>query len=80
MCRGGVVGVDSVVVVDWCRSVRVEFVALTVECYVVVIMKDNGWEIVYNVVDVVVFVELWIGGLASNSSSLENGFVVCVSS
>ena len=54
--------------------------ALTVECYVVVIMKDNGWEIVDNVVDVVVFVELWIGGLASNSSSLENGFVVCVSS
>ena len=30
------------VVVDLCRSVRVEFVVLTVECYVVVIMKDNG--------------------------------------
>ena len=36
--------------------------------------------IVYKVVDMVVFVELWIGGLGSISSSLENGFMVCISS
>ena len=38
-----------------------------VECVVVVVMEYNGWEIVEDVMDVVVFVELWIGGLASNS-------------
>ena len=43
---------------------------LIVECAVVLIMKDNGWEIVEDIVDVVVFVELWIGGLTSNSSVL----------
>ena len=43
---------------------------LIVECVVVLIMKDNGWEIVEDIVDVVVFVELWIGGLTSNSSVL----------
>ena len=34
---------------------------------VVTIMQDNGWVIVEDVVDVVVLVELRIGGLASNS-------------
>ena len=29
--------------------------------------------------DVVVFVKLWIGELASDSSSIENGFMVCLS-
>ena len=29
-----------------------------------VIMKDNGWKMVKDVVDVVVFVKLWVGGLA----------------
>ena len=43
---------------------------LIMECAVVLIMKDNGWEIVEDIVDVVVFVELWIGGLTSNSSVL----------
>ena len=41
-------------------------------------MERNGWEIVEDVVDVLVFVELWIGGLACNSSSIENDFVMCV--
>ena len=45
-----------------------------------VIMKDNEWKVVEDVVDVVVFVELWVGGLVSNSSSIENGFVVGISS
>ena len=80
MCKGGVVGVDNVVVKGWYRSVRMELVVLMVECAVVVIMKDNGWEMVEDVVDVVVFVELWVGGLASNSSSIENVFVLCISS
>ena len=43
---------------------------LIVEFAVVLIMKDNGWEIVEDIVDVVVFVELWIVGLTSNSSVL----------
>ena len=36
--------------------------ALILKCAVVVIMKENGWEIVEDGVDVVVFVELWVGG------------------
>ena len=67
MCGGGVVEVDSRVAVGWCRSVRVGLVVFIVECVVVVVMESNGWEIVEDVMDVVVFVELWIGGLASNS-------------
>ena len=51
-------GVDNVVVVGWYRSVRMELVVLMVECAVVVIIKDNGWEMVEDVVGVVVFVEL----------------------
>ena len=43
---------------------------LIVEFAVALIMKDNGWEIVEDIVDVIVFVELWIGGLTSNSSVL----------
>ena len=31
-------------------------------------------------VDVLVFVELWVGGLATKSSSIENGFMVYISS
>ena len=42
---------------------------------VVTIMQDNGWVIVEDVVDVVVLVELSIGGLASNSSRIEKCFV-----
>ena len=59
----GVVEVDSVVVVGWCCSVRVRLAVLLVECAPVVIMKKNEWEIVEDVVDVVVFVELCVGGL-----------------
>ena len=46
------------------------------ECTVVVMMQYNGWVVVEDVVDLPVFVVLWIGGLASNSSSIEKGFVV----
>ena len=67
---GGVVEVDSVVAVGWCQSVRVGLVVLIVECAVVVIMQHNGWATMEDVVDVVVLVELWIGGLASTSSSI----------
>ena len=69
----------SVVLVGLCRSVGFESVMLIVECVVVVIMEYDGWEIVGDEVDMVVFVELWIGGLASNSLSIETGFVMCVS-
>ena len=79
MCSGDVVEVDSVVVIGWYQSVRVGLVVIIVECAVVVIMKDNGWEIVEDMVNVVVFVVLWIGGLSSFSSSIENDFVVCIS-
>ena len=51
-----------------------------VEYVVVTIMQDNRWVIVEDVVDVVVLVELRIGGLASNSSRIEKGFVVRISS
>ena len=43
-------------------------------------MQHNGWAIEKYVVDAVVFVQLQIGGLSSNSSSIEKGFVVCISS
>ena len=66
MRSSGVVEVDSVVVVGWCHSVRVGLAVLLVQCALVVIMKKNEWEIVEDVVDVVVFVELWIGGLDTN--------------
>ena len=69
----------SVVAVGWCRSAGVGLVMLIVECAVVVTMGQNGWEIVEDEVDVVVFVKLWIGELASDSSSIENGFMVCLS-
>ena len=55
-------------------------VVFIVECAAVVIMKDNGWEMVEDVVDVVVFVKLWVGWLVICSSSIENSFVVCISS
>ena len=80
MCSGVVMEMDSVVVAGWCRIVGVELVVLIVECAVVVIMKDNGWEIVEGVVEVVVFVELLLAGLVISSSRIENGFVVCVPS
>ena len=51
-----------------------------VEYVVVTIMQDNRWVIVEDVVDVVVLVELGIGGLASNSSRIEKCFVVRISS
>ena len=51
-----------------------------VEYVVVTTMQDNGWVIVEDVVDVVVLVELRIVGLASNSSRIEKGFVVRISS
>ena len=51
-----------------------------VEYAVVTIMQDNRWVIVEDVVDVVVLVELRISGLASNSSRIEKGFVVRMSS
>ena len=81
MCGGGgVVEMDSVVALGWCRSVIVGLVVLIVECAVVVIMQHNGWATVEDVVDLVVLVELWIGGLAITSSSIEKAFVVCISS
>ena len=46
----------------------------------VVMMLYNEWAIVEDMVDVVVFVELQIARLASNSSSTEKGFVVSISS
>ena len=46
----------------------------------VMVMQYNGWAIVEDVVDGVVLVELRIGGIASNSSSIEKGVVVCISS
>ena len=49
---------------------------LIVECAVVVMMQYNGWVVVEDVVDLAVFVVLRIGGLASNSSSIEKGFMV----
>ena len=69
---------DSLIAVGWCRSVGVGLVVRLVECAVVVIMKDNGWEIVEDMVDVVVFVELWVIKLTINSSITDNGFVVCI--
>ena len=51
-----------------------------VEDVVVTIMQDNGWVIVEDGVDVVVLVELQIGGLASNSSRIEKDFVRLISS
>ena len=53
---------------------------LILECAVMVVMQHNGWMIVEDVMDVVVLVELEIGGLASNSSSIEKGVVVHMSS
>ena len=53
---------------------------LILECAVMVVMQHNGWVIVEDVMDVVVLVELEIGGLASNSSSIEKGVAVHMSS
>ena len=72
-------GVDNVVVAGWYLSVRVGLVVLMVECAVVDSVKDNGWEVVEDVVDMTVFVEFWVGWLASNSSSVGNDFLVCIS-
>ena len=70
MYEAGVVEVDSVVAVGWFQNVRVVLVVLTVGCAVVVVMKDNRLEIVEDMVNVVVFVKLWIDGLVSNSPSI----------
>ena len=43
--------------------------------YVVTIMQDNGWVIEEDVVDVLVLVELRIGGLASNSSRICSAYI-----
>ena len=50
--------VNSIVAVGWCRIVGLGLVVLIVECDVVEIIKVNGWEIVEDVVDVLVLVEL----------------------
>ena len=77
VCGGGsVVEVFSMVALGWCWSARVGLVVLIVECAVVVMMQYNGWVVAEDVVDLAVFVVLRIGGLASNSSSIEKGFVV----
>ena len=68
--------VGSVGAASWCRSVRVGLVVHTVECNVVVYC--NGWAIVEDVVDVVLLVELWIGGLNSNSCIIEKVVLVCI--
>ena len=67
----------SVVTVDWCRSVGFESVVFVAKCLVVVVIIEyNGWEIVDGEVDMVVLVELSIGGLASSSSSIEIGLIM----
>ena len=77
VCGGvSVVEVFSMVALGWCWSARVGLVVLIVECAVVVMMQYNGWVVVEDVVGLAVFVVLRIGGLASNSSSIEKGFVV----
>ena len=60
-------------------------VVFIVECVVMVVMVDNGKQMVEDVVDVVVFVEYWclvlcVGGQAINSSNIEYDFVVLISS
>ena len=50
------------------------------EYVVVEIIQDNGWVVVEDVVDVLVLMELPIGGLASNSTRIEKCFVVHKSS
>ena len=51
-----------------------------VEYVAVAIMQDNGCVIVEDVGDVAVLVELRISWLASNSSRIEKGFLVRISS
>ena len=51
-----------------------------VEYVVVTIMQDNGWVIVQDGVEVVVLIELRVGGLSTNSFRIEKGFVMCISS
>ena len=60
--------------VYWWRCGSVEVDSVMAECIVVVIMKDNEWEIVEYVVDMVVFVELWVDGLASRMAILRMVF------
>ena len=59
-------------------------VVFIVECVVMLVMVDNGKQMVEDVVNVVVFVEYWclvlcVGGQAINSSNIEYGFVVSIS-
>ena len=54
-------------------------VVFIMEYVVMVVMVDNGKQMVEDVVDVVVFVEYWclvlcVGGQAINSSNIEYGF------
>lgn len=50
--------VNSIVAAVWCRIVELWLIVLIVECDVVVIIKVNGWEIVEDMVNVLVFAEL----------------------
>ena len=59
----------------------VELVVFIVECVAVVVIVDNGWETLENMVDVMVFVECWylvwlIDGLSTSLSIMEYGLVV----
>ena len=55
------------------------------ECVVVVVLVDNRWEMVEDVVDVVVFVEysclmLWVDIPVINLPNVEYGLVISISS
>lgn len=59
----------------------VRLVVFIVECVAVVVIVDNGWETLQNMVDVMVFVECWylvwlIDGLSTSWSIMEYGLVV----
>ena len=50
--------VNSIVAVGWCRIVGLGLIVLIVECDVVMIIKVNGWEILEDMVNLLVLVNL----------------------
>ena len=68
----------SCVIVTCYRS---EASGIYMECVVVVVMVDNGWETVEHMVDVMVFLECWdlvwwVGGPSINLSIMEYGIQI----
>ena len=62
-------------------GVAVRLMVFMIECVVVVVMVDNGWEMVENMVDVMVFGECWclvwwVGGPSISSFIMEYFLVV----